>query len=187
MNKTLIATIITICIIAFCVVGIFYNSIYAEEVGQEDGEEISFSIMLEEIKDSVNEIKDILKESNKADENYYQQSISEQKTMNDNLEEGLGDGQDYSDPVYDNGGQQSSYSQENNIEAADPEEATTEAYEGSTENDNNISNDSVSTENITRQDILDLHSDLQKIMLSIWALAGLYLGTKLISRMFGNG
>lgn len=33
----------------------------------------------------------------------------------------------------------------------------------------------------------NIHEDNQKIMISIWALTGLTLGTKLISRMFGNG
>ena len=33
----------------------------------------------------------------------------------------------------------------------------------------------------------DIHEDNQKIMISIWTLTGLTLGTKLISRMFGNG
>lgn len=33
----------------------------------------------------------------------------------------------------------------------------------------------------------DLHSDLQKLMVSIWALFGLLLGSKLIVGMFGNG
>ena len=33
----------------------------------------------------------------------------------------------------------------------------------------------------------NIHEDNQKIMISIWTLTGLTLGTKLISRMFGNG
>ena len=33
----------------------------------------------------------------------------------------------------------------------------------------------------------DIHQDNQKIMISIWTLTGLTLGSKLISRMFGNG
>ena len=33
----------------------------------------------------------------------------------------------------------------------------------------------------------DIHEDNFKIMISIWTLTGLSLGTKLISRMFGNG
>ena len=49
-------------------------------------------------------------------------------------------------------------------------------------------------EKTDNQEIIDytsyfqlLHEDMQKIMISIWCLFGMLLGTKLIRGMFGNG
>lgn len=37
------------------------------------------------------------------------------------------------------------------------------------------------------QNFVELHEDNQKIMISLWALFGMLLGSKLIKGMFGNG
>lgn len=189
MSKTqLCCIVITVLIVSACFIGLNADILRAEEIeaGNESEEDVTFLSMLEEIKDGVTDIKGILEDSRKQDENFYQESINEQKTLNDNMggdenTDGAGD----SSSLYDDNNDVSELSTED-AEQVVPDEATTEAPEGEI-NDDNAEDDPVQLENVTRQDILDLRSDLQKILISMWALAGLLLGTKLISRMFGNG
>lgn len=189
MSKTQICFILaTVLIVAVCVIGLNADILRAEEVEAENesSEDVSFLTMLEEIKDGVTEIKDILEDSKMQDENYYQESINEQKTMSDNLEGEDSSVSGDSNIIYDDSSVNSGVSDQDSEQVEEaPEEATTQNVGGV--NDDNTENDVIHDETITKSDILELHSDLQKIMLSIWALAGLFMGSKLISRMFGNG
>ena len=177
----------TVLIVLICVISMISENAYAEDSPDQE-EEAAFLPMIEDIRDGVTDIKDILTEAKKADENYYQESINEQKSINDSLDQENEVDENDDDPVLNNDSgvsevpEESDVSQEQN---SAPEEGTTQVGEG-LENGND-ENAVVSDQTISREDILVLHSDLQKIMISMWALAGLYLGTKLISRMFGNG
>lgn len=189
MSKTsLCCIVVTVLIVCVCFIGLNADIIRAEEVETENDSsgDVNYLTMLEDINNGVSDIKGILEDSRKQDENYYQQSINEQKILNDNV------GGDYdidgawdSSSLYNDNNDVSEISTEDGEQVVQ-EEATTEVKEGE-KNDDNAEDDPVQLENVTKQDILVLHSDLQKIMISIWALAGLMLGTKLISRMFGNG
>lgn len=188
MSKTIfLVSVFVVTVFSVCFLGVRSEIARAEEVEQEqdqEEEDVTFLSMLEDIKDGVTDIKDILEDSRKQDEEFYQVSVNEQKELNDNIG-GVDNGTRDSNDLYDSDNNVSELSTED-AEQVGPEEGTTEMQEGE-KNDNNAEDDPVQLENVTRQDILDLRSDLQKIMISMWALAGLLLGTKLISRMFGNG
>ena len=191
MSKgAVVCSFLTVLILTVCFLGLNTNIIKADTIdsSEEDDseEEVSIISMVEEIRDGVTDIKDILQDTKEADENYYQESINEQKTMNDNLEGEDSSVSGDSNSIYDDSSVNSGVSDQDSEQVEEaPEEATTQNVGGV--NDDNAENDAIYDETITKSDILELHSDLQKIMLSIWALAGLFLGSKLISRMFGNG
>lgn len=57
------------------------------------------------------------------------------------------------------------------------------------ENSTKADSDSVTKEDLTvlNNNIISLHEDLQKLMISMWALCGFYMGSKLIRGLFGYG
>ena len=67
--------------------------------------------------------------------------------------------------------------------------STEDGREGESENQESSENQVPQTADYSEilQAMNVLHEDIQKVMISMWCLCGLYLGTKLIKGLFGNG
>ena len=186
--KIPIILILTIMFLAF-VYFVAVKITFAEEqeankydVEKEQQEE-EFPLVVEDIRDLVKDLN-VVAEDIKNDNAVYYEAGKEEKDelMNkiDNLLERLADANKVEMEAEKQ--EDDSDNNEEELKKGNTENESTESLEKNGNEDNDIS---VNAE--YSDDLIQIHEDLQKIMLSIWALAGLLIGSKLISRMFGNG
>ena len=162
----------------------FYVDLKAEEdaiaeeeiVEESDNEDIND--VIDDIRDDVEQLIELQKENNNDNAIYHKDNIKKYEDLLDKLNESTENNEkEEEEEVIKN--------QTRVVEADPPEEGTTQDEE-IFQDDSNQNND-ISDNAEYSDDFIQLHEDLQKIMISLWALAGLFLGSKLISRMFGNG
>ena len=154
-------------------------NVSAEEITEEDDDYVNINDSIEDIREEVEELIELQKESNKDNTSYHDEYIKRYEELIDKLGNAYVIEED----------QEVNYKKDGEIlpEEEQTEESTQVGMnEEEVENDGNEDN-SISDNAEYTDSFIQIHEDLQKIMISIWALAGLFLGSKLISRMFGNG
>ena len=170
----------------------FYVSLRAEdETSTEDeiedvSEDIEPSVddiplLIDDIRDEVEKLEELQKQNNDDMGIYHKDTSDKFDVLIEILTRDL-EGEEKEEPknIDDN---------TEVLEETRGEELTKNGEEESTEASTEVdgSNDDIPVDASDQIDLLQIHQDIQKLMLSIWAIAGLFLGSKLISRMFGNG
>lgn len=155
-------------------------NVSAEDLVDDEDDYGNINDSIEDIREEVEELIDLQKESNKDNTSYHDEYIKRYEELIDKL----GSAYDVEEDQNINNTKDGEYLPE--------EEQTQESTEEVINDEEEIENDGSENSNLPadaqyEDAFIQIHEDLQKIMISIWALAGLLLGSKLISRMFGNG